>query len=191
MDDLERAILCELDPTTSEELRNSARSYLEKIKENPDVWKFCFQRLFQQNKPQVHFWCLQTLSNLFKQPDFYTKITTLQQKEVQRAIMNYYANICKENSPTFLKNKLCETLILYFKYQYSEDMWPNFFKDLFSTLNSGVIYVEMFLRILNNIDELIVTPDISTQNKKERKMNTIVVSCFCVKKIFLLFFFFC
>eukprot|EP01080_Neovahlkampfia_damariscottae_P006828 gene6828-10993_t len=174
MDDLERAVLCELDPLASDELRNSARTYLEKIKQNPDVWKFCFQRLFQPSDPRVQFWCLQILSSLFKEPEFYKKISNLQQKEVQRAIMNYYANVCKENPKVFLKNKLCEVLVYYFRFQYSEKMWPNFFKDIFSTLNSGVVYVEMFLRILNTIDELIVVPDISTLNKKERNRNTLV-----------------
>jgi hypothetical protein len=176
MDDLERAIFCELDPQASEELKKSARNYLEKLKQNQDIWKFCFTRLFQANKPEVQFWCLQTLAISFKEPEFYQKTTELQQKEIQKALMTYFVNsLCKQENSNFIKNKFCEVLVYFFKFQYSEKMWPLFFKDLFSTLNSGAIYVEMFLRILNTIDELIVTSDMGGPSKKERMRNNAVV----------------
>lgn len=175
MDDLDRAILCEFDPNASQDLKTSASTFIEKVKSLPEVWKVAFEKLFKTKNDKIQFWCLQVLAAHFKDPKFFSNKSENDLKQIHIGLFTFITTVvAKQEIPAHIKNKFSEVLVLAFRIEYSEDRWPSFWNDLFSLLNSGPNVIEMFLRIMNTIDQEVVCMDIDS-SKVERKRNTLIV----------------
>ena len=68
-----------------------------------------------------------------------------------------------------------------FVEEYPES-WPSFFKDLFDTLQGGPVMVDMFLRIVETIDRLVVATD-TVRSTGQLAQNTSIVSTSCTKSL--------
>ncbi|KAL0489189.1 exportin-T [Acrasis kona] len=124
-----------------------------------------------ESRPEVKFWSLQTLTQYFQQ-----RSQLLQPNEVQlikQGMMSWITEIvAKREVPSFVKGKFAQALVILFKTLYPTN-WPTFFKDLFSTLNLGEAVVDLYVRILEAIDDEIVTRLID-RTPEENKRTTLI-----------------
>ncbi len=68
--------------------------------------------------------------------------------------------------PTFLRNKLAQTLVSVLQQEYPQE-WPTFFQDLIrAMLAQGDGLIDMFCRILVSVDEDLVSLDIPRYERK-------------------------
>lgn len=72
-----------------------------------------------------------------------------------------------------IKNKFAQVIVLTFKSEYP-DHWPTFFQELFSLLQLGPVLIDMFLRIMDSIDRLIVNSEVIRSNG-EMAQHTLIV----------------
>ena len=68
-------------------------------------------------------------------------------------------------------------LILLFINEYPSG-WPTFFKELFEILQVGPVMVDMFLRIIETIDRLVVSTE-TIRSTGEVAQNTLTVKIKC------------
>jgi exportin-T len=88
--------------------------------------------------------------------------------------MSWFAEYAlKHDYPVFIKGKFAQTLVALFKIMYPAN-WPTFFKELFATLNQGERAVDMYVRILDAIDNEIVSRLID-RAKDDHLRNTLIV----------------
>jgi hypothetical protein len=66
MDDLERAVVYELDPHADPKIRYAAKQYCNTIESSPDGWKICLQKLFKTSVMEVAFYCLGVIKNFIQ-----------------------------------------------------------------------------------------------------------------------------
>lgn len=74
--------------------------------------------------------------------------------------------------PPFIKNKVAQVYVYIFVNQYPHAC-PTFFSDLLAEVNTkGPLMVDIFFRILDAIDEIVVSRDFQTRSKEELVRNT-------------------
>ena len=78
----------------------------------------------------------------------------------------------KGGLPSFLRNKLAQTLVAVLQFEYP-GAWPRFFQDLIGAMSLGDGIVDMFCRILAAVDEDIVSLDIP-RSQDESKVNAFI-----------------
>lgn len=166
MDDLEKAILIMFDEsgTVDLELKQKAKEYCDKIKEEPAICRICVERICFSNLVQVQFWCLQTLHEVFRVG--YSSMSLDERYFIRKAV---FSIACYEGfddnsvvrvleGPAFIKNKLAQVLVtlIYFEYPL---IWSSVFVDFLPHLSKGVAVIDMFCRILNSLDDELICLD--------------------------------
>ncbi|KAF3452025.1 hypothetical protein FNV43_RR08121 [Rhamnella rubrinervis] len=166
MDDLEQAILIMFDEsgTVDLELKQKAKEYCDKIKEEQAICRICIERLCFSNLVQVQFWCLQTLHEVIRVG--YSSMSLDERYLIRKAAFSIAC--CEgfdDNSvvrvlegPAFIKNKLAQVLVtlIYFEYPL---IWSSVFVDFLPHLSKGVAVIDMFSRILNSLDDELISLD--------------------------------
>ncbi|KAL2345996.1 hypothetical protein Fmac_007281 [Flemingia macrophylla] len=165
MDDLEKAILIMFDESgaTDDDLKKQAKVYCNDIKEKPSICRLCIEKLCYSNLVQVQFWCLQTLHEVIR-----TRYLTMTPDERRMIRSSVFSIVCLEDKsltrvlegPAFIKNKLAQVLItlIYFEYPL---VWSSVFVDFFPHLNKGNVVIDMFCRVLNALDDELISLDYS------------------------------
>ncbi|KAL9228510.1 hypothetical protein vseg_004085 [Gypsophila vaccaria] len=174
MDDLEKAILISFDETGSIDslLKSQAIEYCRQIKESSTICSICVERLFTTKLVQVQFWCLQCLHEAVRVR--YVSLMSREEKEfVRKSVfaMACYEGIREDNgevgsnavvrvldSPGFIKNKLAQVLVTLISFEYPM-IWSNAFVDFLPCLNKGSVVIDMFCRVLNALDDEIISLD--------------------------------
>jgi len=166
MDDLEKAILILFDESGSidEGLKKKAKDYCDEIKEKPSICSICIDKLCFSGIVQVQFWCLQTLHEVIR---FRYASMSLDEKFFIRK--SVFSIACLEavddknvarviEGPAFIKNKLAQVLVtlIYFEYPL---IWSSVFVDFLHRLHKGVLVIDMFCRILNALDDEVISLD--------------------------------
>uniref|UniRef100_A0A7C9A2R2 Exportin-T n=1 Tax=Opuntia streptacantha TaxID=393608 RepID=A0A7C9A2R2_OPUST len=167
MDDLEKAILISFDEsgTIDQGLKSQAIEYCQRIKEAPTISSICVERLFTSKLVQVQFWCLQCLHDAIR-----IRYSSMSPEEKQFIRKSVFAMACYEGvddknatvrvleSPAFIKNKLAQVLVtlIYFEYPL---IWSSVFVDFLSHLNKGAVVIDMFSRVLNALDDELISLD--------------------------------
>ncbi len=64
MDDIERAVLCELNPALDPAIRNAARAFCENLENSADGWSLCLEKMFKTTVMEVAFYCLGVIQNV-------------------------------------------------------------------------------------------------------------------------------
>eukprot|EP01126_Amoeba_proteus_P054254 TRINITY_DN6667_c0_g1_i5.p1 TRINITY_DN6667_c0_g1~~TRINITY_DN6667_c0_g1_i5.p1 ORF type:complete len:980 (-),score=177.52 TRINITY_DN6667_c0_g1_i5:39-2918(-) len=167
MDDLERALTCNLDPETPLDVRSKAQFYLDQLKSSPEGWKLCVMKLLQNNRTcneQTKFFCLQVIQEVLNR---YSGLSTEEKLDLRRALLTYLQKVCNEATSPFVKNKLAQIFSLLFKLDFLTT-WPTFIDDLLRAIesNSNLQIVDMFLRILNSIDQEVVSVEVVRTNEE-------------------------
>ncbi|KAJ8755813.1 hypothetical protein K2173_024358 [Erythroxylum novogranatense] len=166
MDDLENAILISFDEsgTIDSALKSRAVDFCQRIKESPTICSVCIEKLWFCKLVQVQFWCLQTLQEVIR-----VKYGLLSSEEKDLVRKSVFSMCCFEKiedsnavttleGPAFIKNKLAQVLVtlIYFEYPL---IWSSVFVDFLPHLSKGAIVIDMFCRVLNALDEELISLD--------------------------------
>ncbi|VFQ67039.1 unnamed protein product [Cuscuta campestris] len=166
MDNLEKAIVISFDETGSVDglLKSQAIAFCQQMKESPSICSICIDCLCFSKIVQVQFWCLQCLHDVLRVR--YSSMSSQEKLLVRKSVfsMACYENTDDKNlarvldSPAFIKNKLAQVFVtlIYFEYPLT---WPSVFVDFLPNLSKGAIVIDMFCRVLNAMDEEIISSD--------------------------------
>lgn len=166
MDDLEKAILITFDETGAVDsvLKSQAVAFCQRIKETPSICSICIERLWFSKLVQVQFWCLQSLHEVIRLR--YSSLSPEEKSFIRKSVfsMACYEGLDDNNAvrvlegPAFIKNKLAQVLVtlIYFEYPL---IWPSVFIDFLPNLNKGATVIDMFCRILNSLDDELISLD--------------------------------
>ncbi|KAL8466326.1 hypothetical protein ACS0TY_035440 [Phlomoides rotata] len=168
MDGLERAILISFDQSGQFDslLKSQAAEYIKQIKETQSICSICIERLCSSQLVQVQFWCLQCLHEVLQVN--YSSMGSEEKSFIRKSV---FAMACGEpvhandnnlarllESPAFVKNKLAQVVVtlIYFEYPL---IWPSVFVDLLPKLTKGAAVIDMFCRVLNVLDDELISLD--------------------------------
>ncbi|KAK9131413.1 hypothetical protein Sjap_011900 [Stephania japonica] len=166
MDDLEKAIIISFDEsgTIDHELKSRAVSYCQQLKESPSICRVCVERVLCTKFVQVQFWCLQTLEEFLHLR--YSSMSPEEKLYVRESVMSMACDgrvgekgsIRFLDAPSFIKNKLAQVLVtlIYFEYPM---IWSSLFVDFLQHLNKGAAVIDMFCRVLNALDDEVISLD--------------------------------
>ncbi|KAK9081619.1 hypothetical protein Syun_031402 [Stephania yunnanensis] len=166
MDDLEKAIIISFDEsgTIDHELKSRAVSYCQQLKESRSICRVCVERVLCTKFVQVQFWCLQTLQEFLHLR--YSSMSPEEKLYVRESVMSMACDgrIGEKGSirfldgPSFIKNKLAQVLVtlIYFEYPM---IWSSVFVDFLQHLNKGAAVIDMFCRVLNALDDEVISLD--------------------------------
>ncbi|KAL0009814.1 hypothetical protein SO802_004922 [Lithocarpus litseifolius] len=167
MDDLEKAILILFDEwggPIDEGLKKQAKDYCDENKEKPLICSVCIEKLCFSNSVQVQFWCLQTLHEVIRVR--YSSMSLDEKFFIRKSVFSFACleaidekNVARVlEGPAFIKNKLAQVLVtlIYFEYQL---IWPSVFVDFMPHLSKGAVVIDMFCRVLNALDEEVISLD--------------------------------
>ncbi|XP_042492177.1 exportin-T isoform X1 [Macadamia integrifolia] len=166
MDDLERAILISFDEsgTIDPVLKSQAVVYCQQMKETPTICRLCIERLTCTKFVEVQFWCLQTLHEVLR-----LRYSNMNPDDKSYMRKSMFSIAClegpdEENSirvlegPAFIKNKLAQVLVTLIYFEYPS-IWSSVFVDFLSNLAKGSPVIEMFCRVLNTLDDELISLD--------------------------------
>ncbi|CAH9088624.1 unnamed protein product [Cuscuta europaea] len=167
MDNLEKAIVISFDETGGVDgvLKSQAIAFCQQIKESPSICSICIDRLCFSKLVQVQFWCLQCLYDALR--GRYSSMSTEEKLLVRKSV---FSMACYETSsdnnnlvrvldgPTFIKNKLAQVFVTLIYFEYPST-WPSVFVEFLPNLSKGAVVIDMFCRILNAMDEEIISLD--------------------------------
>ncbi|XP_071710453.1 exportin-T-like [Rutidosis leptorrhynchoides] len=168
MDDLEKAILIIFDEsgTVTPVLKSQAVAFCQQIKDNnSSICGICIEKLCFSKLVQVQFWCLQTLHEVLRAR--YTRMSTEEKNFIRKSV---FSMACYEpidnnvnavkvlDSPAFVKNKLAQVLVTLIYFEYPS-IWSSVFLDFISNLSKGVVVIDMFCRVLNALDDELISQD--------------------------------
>eukprot|EP00050_Salpingoeca_kvevrii_P015334 m.45804 g.45804 ORF g.45804 m.45804 type:complete len:947 (-) comp6265_c0_seq1:239-3079(-) len=169
MDPFETAVQLVLDPTTDAAMRAQAHVYVEQIKADPDGWlKLAMRWLHGAYQHETtRFVCLQVIEETLR-----TRYATLSQ-EHQNCVRNIFLEWLRLQAAApepSIRNKVAQCLALVFIEQFPKQ-WPSFFTDIIALFEHGKNVMDMFLRVLTAIDEIVVDRDF-TRTAEEQERNT-------------------
>ncbi|KAK6284314.1 hypothetical protein POUND7_003266 [Theobroma cacao] len=165
MDDVEKAILISFDEsvTLDSGLKSQAVNFCQRIKETPLICSLCIEKLCFCKLVQVQFWCLQTLRDVIS-----VKYGSMSLEEKNFIRKSVFSMACLERidgklcavleSPTFIKNKLAQVLVILVYFEYPL-IWSSVFVDFLPHLSKGAVLIDMFSRLLNALDDELISLD--------------------------------
>eukprot|EP01062_Namystynia_karyoxenos_P003800 TRINITY_DN11350_c0_g1_i2.p1 TRINITY_DN11350_c0_g1~~TRINITY_DN11350_c0_g1_i2.p1 ORF type:complete len:1066 (+),score=422.63 TRINITY_DN11350_c0_g1_i2:118-3315(+) len=141
-------------------LRQQAEHYLLRLKHHPQVWSFACSVL--SRPPQLFvasevFWCCGTLVEHVAQGR-YAALPEAGKGAFEAVLMGWVRNVCphiKLSQHPHVRNKFAQLMVTTMQQAYPV-RWGSFFDELFGTLDLGDDVIELWLRILETIDEIIV-----------------------------------
>eukprot|EP00002_Diphylleia_rotans_P037821 TRINITY_DN849_c0_g9_i1.p1 TRINITY_DN849_c0_g9~~TRINITY_DN849_c0_g9_i1.p1 ORF type:complete len:702 (-),score=93.79 TRINITY_DN849_c0_g9_i1:1394-3499(-) len=152
---LQQAIMCLFDPQTSQEAKQGAERYCSQVRQSDRLWEVAWSLFVDaSNKHEIRFWALSELAQYLKEPSRYSSLAEDARIIVRRSLIRQLREIGAQDPP-FIRNKFATVLVLVIKTDYPE-RWPTVFDEIFESLNQGTDVIDLFLRILNIIDEEIV-----------------------------------
>ncbi|KAL6000004.1 hypothetical protein ACLOJK_034681 [Asimina triloba] len=167
MDDVEKAILFSFDESgaVNPSLKSQAAAYCNQLKQSPAICLLCIDRLSFTKFVQVQFWCLQTLHESLRLR--YASLPPDEKAHIRNALFSIATpapdsqsatSMMLLNSPTFIKNKFAQVYVtlIYFEYPL---IWSSAFLDLLARLADGPLVIDVFCRILNSLDDELISLD--------------------------------
>lgn len=143
--------------------------YFEQLKNSANGWKLCAQVLTSgtyNGNDHVKFFCLQVIE--FYLRSRYAESGIEDHNLVKDLIARLLQMQVQNQDKSFLRNKVSQMVSLAFVVDFPQ-RWIRFFSDLLQTLTPGALAVDMYLRILLQIDSDVVDRDIvHTQLETER-----------------------
>ncbi|XP_053377142.1 exportin-T-like isoform X1 [Mercenaria mercenaria] len=148
-----------------------ALQYFEQLKASSDGWKLTAQALTSgsyEGNDHVKFFCLQVI-------EYYLRTRYGEGNQEEHALVkNLIARLLQlqgqRQDKSFLRNKVSQIISLAFVIDYPV-RWVRFFSDLLQSLSIGHLAVDMYLRILLQIDSEVVDREI-VHTPQETDRNT-------------------
>lgn len=160
MDDLEKAILLsyEAGAGVHPSLRSRAIAYCQQMKESPSICRLCVDRLARTDIVPVQFWCLQAIHDALRQryPSMDPADRALLREFLLSAACSGGGAAWVSGGPAFIKNKLAQALVVLISFEYP-GVWSGAFLDLLPHLGKGAPVIEMFSRVLNLLDDELIS----------------------------------
>lgn len=170
MDDFEKAIFFTFDQSGSvnAQLKAQATAYCEQAKQTPNIWQACLEKFRLSQYAEVQFWSLQTLEEILQHR--YLSLDSQERLFIRSSLMVAFCNfnlddpsvadsaIPMPSRPVFVKNKLAQLIVIFIYIEYPAE-WPSAFLDMLSSLGKGPVVVDMFIRVLNALDEEVISFD--------------------------------
>ena len=149
--------------TAGKDSITQANNFIEQVERLQDQqglfsgWQYFVQLCVQETeRPEVCFVCLQRLSHQVP------KYTPSCREQVRIALLQWFLQINPDSLghifPKFVKNKFALLFALLLQADYPAS-WPSAFEDLLKLLGRGVSGADIYLRILQSIDEEIFEKD--------------------------------
>ncbi|KAH3816261.1 exportin-T-like isoform X2 [Dreissena polymorpha] len=152
--------------------QSSALQYFEQLKQSADGWKLCAQAITEgsyEGNDHIKFFCLQVIEHYLR--GRYLQSSQAEHELVRNLIGRLLQLQGTKPDKSFLKNKVSQVISLVFVVDYPR-RWPAFYQDLLHTFSLGPLAVDMYLRVLLQIDSEVVDRDIAhTPQETERNTN--------------------
>ncbi|KAI3414887.1 Exportin-T (Exportin(tRNA)) (tRNA exportin) [Psidium guajava] len=169
MDGLERAIIASFDETGAVDsvLKSEAIRFCQQTKGSPTICRLCVEKLRFCQIVQVQFWCLQTLHDAIR-----VKYSLISAEEKDLVRKSVFSIACYDEEgggilagPAFIKNKLAQVIVtlIYFEYPLISS---SVFLDFLPHLSKGEAVIDMFCRILNALDDELISLDYPRSNEE-------------------------
>lgn len=209
MDDFEKAILCSFDQSggVDAQIRAQAMAYCEQAKQSPTILQACLEKFRITQFAEVQFWCLQTLEESIRLR--YKLLEPQERSFLQSSLLDMLCNYGVDDEappsgtsptrslsrPVFVRNKLAQIIVILIYIDYPSG-WPSVFLDLLGSLNKGPAVVDMFCRVLNTLDEEVISLDyprkpeeigVATRIKdamRQQCVPQIVASCYTLVRAY-------
>lgn len=169
MDDVEKAIIYSFAQTgeVHAQLRAEAMAYCERVKQSPTILQACLEKFTVTQYSEVQFWCLQTIEELVRVR--YRLLDLQERLFLQTTLLGMLCSYGLDEEamqpdamalprPVYVKNKLAQIIVILICIDYPSG-WPSVFLDLLGFLAKGPGVVDMFCRVLNTLDEEVISLD--------------------------------
>jgi exportin-T len=156
-EDFTRAVLLSFDPTTEASLRRQANTSLEQLRQAEDGWLFCLQAFHALEDEQVRFFCLQMIVDMVSKQHRYASLPEEQRQTLRSSLVAWLQSKGRAETdvPVSIKNKFSQLVVAVLRFDYPQS-WPGFFAQLLAQLGNGPVSIDLFLRVLNALNEDIV-----------------------------------
>ncbi|KAK6588234.1 tRNA exportin type nuclear export [Cryptosporidium xiaoi] len=165
MDDLEKAIKTLSLPGSSTREKLESLKICDSVASSVEGWRICLEHLSGKKDEEVKFWCIGALSRMLS--NYSPSYPNL---DVRKAIREAILGLIQDGSSgrdvqNYTKNKIAELYIQLIRADYP-DNWPSAFMDIASLVTSDTWVQDMFIRILQAFNTMIVR-DIGAQTAEE------------------------
>ncbi|CAA6664224.1 unnamed protein product [Spirodela intermedia] len=168
MDDLEKAILLSYEPGGGVDpvLRSQAIDYCRQMKDSPAICRLCVERLSRSDLVPVQFWCLQTIHDSLRLR--YSSMDPAERGFLRDFLLSVACSggaAAARRPPAFIKNKFAQAFVALVCLEYPA-AWSTVFLDLLPHLGKGAIVIDMFSRILNLLDDDLISMEYPRSNEE-------------------------
>ncbi|KAH8741634.1 tRNA exportin type nuclear export protein [Cryptosporidium ryanae] len=165
MDDLEKAIKTLSLPGSSPEEKLESQKICDSVTSSVEGWKVCLEYLSGRKDEEVRFWCIGTLSRMLTNySPSYPNLDA--RKAIRETILGCIREgLSGKDAQSYTRNKIAELYIQLVRADYP-DNWPSAFVDITSLVASDIWTQDMFIRILQAFNTMIVC-DIGSQTTEE------------------------
>ena len=171
MSDFERAVAIAFGQTVVDpKLKAQAEAYLSQLQHTEEGWNLSIsavQRSIQNSastNEQILFWSIGTL--VLCVPKKFPIIAVEAQDQFCDMLFTWLANVIPTGIvPVFIRNKMAQLIVVAFELQWPT-RWTNFWTVLFGLLPKSDHMVDIFLRILDTVDERIVDQDFTADRQR-------------------------
>ena len=177
--DFSRAVRVALDPTVMSQsaisLRQEAEGYLVSLKDHPQIWSFCHSILQKPVASQEVFWSCGVLIELIER-GVYSNHSEAGKQSFESTLITWASEICPQlelPKQLFVQSKFAQLTVCAFQYSGYPSRWSGFFDQFFALLPKGVNLIDLWLRVLQNIDSSIVNRDVA-RDAMQRQRDTLI-----------------
>ena len=158
-DELEQAIICIFDQTgaVSDDLKARAHSLLLNVVQSETGWQVCVSHFEKNQRPEVKFWCLQSLHGIIRSPVF-DALDVASKDRIKHCLLSMGTRET-DSMPLFIRNKLAQVIVAIAAKEYPKQ-WPSFFQDVLGSLSESSTSIDIFSRILVSIHEDIISLEV-------------------------------
>ncbi|OII75744.1 hypothetical protein cand_029890 [Cryptosporidium andersoni] len=172
MDDLEKAILAISSPSTSSSDKLKALEICNSAIFSNNGWQICLQYFILKEQVDVRFWCLGSLVKIVEANKTNTSLEKSfnigeeERTSLRDSIIQYLKEgMSKRDEPKYIRTRLAELYVNLMYIDYPEK-WPSAVYDFASLVTLREWMPDMFIRILNAFDKIIVNGD-NIQNSSD------------------------
>lgn len=170
-DDLSKAVLCTCDSSVAPEVRRQATSYIEAVRDHPDGWKFCLEKLFSGGavRGEVRFVCASIVHHAVAT----RRPLPAEDVELLRRALISWPTTFLQNSATAtgcdapVRNKVAQALVHFFKNYRAPVEWPELADTLLAAASANEAALDFALRTLIVFSEETVDRQPPTQFDRE------------------------
>ncbi|KAF7459009.1 tRNA exportin type nuclear export protein [Cryptosporidium felis] len=162
MEDLEKAIKTLNSPGSTPSEKLNSLEVCRLVTESAEGWKICLRHL-GTGIEEVRFWSVGSLIKMvgaFPGEDTRSgtwRLNIENRRTVREALIEFFRDGVKvRGSQGYMKNKISELYVILIYVDYP-DNWPSAFLDVVSLVTVCDWMPEMFVRILNTFDKMIVS----------------------------------